>query len=384
MKRPLIVRLLLIALSFASVSTALSSVPDAALGLWYLFYSPVLISAISFGMRGALVGSVVAVFCLAAVLARIDVSLYLTATQVAQALTTPQVSLNDLETLVRQAGQVPAGSAMPVLTAADLDQMFQNLRGSAVGLGQSSLQLLATTKSLGMQLLSVALGVGLISLSSLMIGWQIDEARRRELRAYEEARTDLMTGLPNYRRLRERLETLLGRPGAAPERFCLMVLDIDHFKTINDTFGHLIGDGAIRYTADLLRESVRPTDLVARYGGDEFAVLLEGVGPADAGRIAERILASARAEPFLPGAGALSEVRLSIGIAVYPADGTRPEALVSAADEAMYRAKQAGGNRVMLAATSAAMQTVASVPANERTPDLDRGDNGQASVIPSL
>lgn len=359
--RKLLVRLLLIALSFASVAAGLSSVPDAALGLWYLFYSPVLISALSFGMRGAISGSAIALFCLLAILTRIDVSLYQTATQVGQTITNPQVSVTDVETIIREASRVPAGSAVPVISAADLERMLTDVRNGAVGLGQTSLQLLAATKSLGMQLVSVALGVGLISISSLVIGWQIDEGRRREVRSYEEARTDAMTGLPNYRRLRERLEMMLTHSAANAGQFTIIVVDIDRFKAINDTFGHLIGDGAIRYTADLLRENIRPSDLVARYGGDEFAILLEGVGPRDAERIGERILANAQSEPFLPGAGALAQIHLSIGVAIFPIDGNRAETLISAADDAMYRSKQAGGDQVVLAATSAAVQSAAPV-----------------------
>src|SRR5262245_36440191 len=141
----MIAGLLLIALSFTTVATGLSSVPDAALGLWYLFYSPVLISAISFGMRGAMVGSAIAVFCLAAVIARIDVSLYQTATQVSQALTSPQLSLTDLQSVIQQAGQVPSGSTMPVVSVGDLERFFIGVQGGAEGLGRGGMQLLATT-----------------------------------------------------------------------------------------------------------------------------------------------------------------------------------------------------------------------------------------------
>ncbi len=158
------------------------------------------------------------------------------------------------------------------------------------------------------------------------------------------ARHDPFTGLPNRLLFQERLQQALAdcrrRPGAA----AILCLDLDHFKAVNDRLGHAAGDLLIKICAARLAASVREIDTVARFGGDEFAVLQVGIEDlSDVQNLADRLLAEL-ARPFqLDGQEAL--VTTSIGIALVPADGDAPEALLQNADVALYRAKSEGGNR---------------------------------------
>jgi diguanylate cyclase (GGDEF)-like protein len=127
-------------------------------------------------------------------------------------------------------------------------------------------------------------------------------------------------------------------------------VDLDHFKAFNDRHGHPAGDAALSEVAALLRERVRGHDTVARLGGEEFAVLMVGAGPEAAYRTAERIRASVNAREFGPSALRLS---ISIGVATAPEHGCTPAELVREADRALYRAKAAGRNTIVVAAGEA-------------------------------
>lgn len=163
-----------------------------------------------------------------------------------------------------------------------------------------------------------------------------------ELKA--RARTDDLTSLPNFRAFRERIDAELERAERYPERFGILVLDLDRFKKYNDTYGHLAGNDALRRVAQAIRETVRTVDFPARYGGEEFAVVLPQVEEAALTAIAERIRANIEALPA-PQDGA--PVTVSIGAAVYPSDARDREALFQAADARLYEAKKAGRNRVI-------------------------------------
>lgn len=174
-----------------------------------------------------------------------------------------------------------------------------------------------------------------------------------ELKA--RARTDDLTGLPNFRAFRERIDAELERAGRYPERFGVLVLDLDRFKKYNDTFGHLAGNDALRRVAQALRETVRSVDFAARYGGEEFAVVLPQVDEAALAAIAERIRAGVEAAPAADGG---APVTVSIGAALYPDDGRDREALFHAADARLYEAKKAGRN-VVVGPTPQASQSAA-------------------------
>ena len=159
--------------------------------------------------------------------------------------------------------------------------------------------------------------------------------------------TDPLTGLANRRRLMAELEREVLRSGRLERPCAVIMLDVDHFKRFNDTYGHPAGDELLRRLADALRRLVREVDTPARYGGEEFMVILPETPLAQAAAIAERIRARVAEERISPdGDGEQVGVTVSIGLAGFPGDATSPESLIEAADDALYRAKESGRNRV--------------------------------------
>ncbi len=163
-----------------------------------------------------------------------------------------------------------------------------------------------------------------------------------ELKA--RARTDDLTSMPNFRAFRERIDVELDRASRYESRFGVLVLDLDRFKSYNDTYGHLAGNDALQRVARVIRETVRTVDFPARYGGEEFAVILPEIDAGSVAMIAERIRAAIESLPA-PAGGA--KVTVSIGGAIYPVDGANPESLFKTADERLYAAKEGGRNRVV-------------------------------------
>jgi len=155
--------------------------------------------------------------------------------------------------------------------------------------------------------------------------------------------TDSLTGLLNRRYLNDRLEEELLRSHRHGRLLSLLMVDIDGFKGYNDTFGHPIGDKALKATAESILRSVRSVDIASRYGGDEFVIILPETGKTLAVSIAER-LRSDVAELELPPGGLT--LTISIGIASYPEDGEISELLLENVDKALYLAKNRGGNRI--------------------------------------
>lgn len=168
-------------------------------------------------------------------------------------------------------------------------------------------------------------------------------------RANAEARrlavTDPLTGLYNVRYLTERLEEEIARAKRYRRELSLLMVDSDALKRVNDELGHSAGNELLVSLARTLRESVRATDLVARFGGDEFVVLQPETGLAAALATAERIRSAAYAAPDVAG----GERSVSVGVATYPVTAQDADELFSEADAALYRAKRAGKNRVVAA-----------------------------------
>jgi len=171
----------------------------------------------------------------------------------------------------------------------------------------------------------------------------VSEARTMALKMAHLAQHDFLTGLPNRVLLEERLYQAIGLARRHHKQVALLFLDLDHFKHINDSLGHAIGDQLLQSAADLLLTCVRTTDTVCRQGGDEFVILLTEIErPQDAAHVAEKMLA-AFAVPQLVGGHEL-HVTLSIGISVYPDDGINADSAMQNADTAMYHAKSSGCN----------------------------------------
>lgn len=173
----------------------------------------------------------------------------------------------------------------------------------------------------------------------------ITERRQLEQRLSFLADHDEMTGLPNRRRLREELERAVAFAQRYEQAGALLILDLDNFKQVNDTLGHHVGDSLVREVAGRLRGRLRATDVLARIGGDEFAVLLPQVNAAQAERVARDLVGTVGGGCHLVD-GAVVETSASLGVALYePGWEFDPEGLLMHADRAMYEAKNAGGNR---------------------------------------
>ncbi|RMG10783.1 MAG: diguanylate cyclase [Deltaproteobacteria bacterium] len=166
------------------------------------------------------------------------------------------------------------------------------------------------------------------------------------------ATTDGLTGLNNHRRFQELFETHLAAARRYGREVSLLLMDVDHFKSVNDTYGHPVGDKVLKGVAKVLAAQARDTDVVARYGGEEFAVVLPETGQEGAVVIANRIREEIARQVFSTELGPL-KVTLSIGVATCPVHGDQKQALVDRADQALYEAKRGGRNRVVVARAGA-------------------------------
>ncbi len=160
---------------------------------------------------------------------------------------------------------------------------------------------------------------------------------------------DPLTGLYNRRFMSESLRHLLARRARAKGELCLVLLDIDHFKQLNDTFGHDAGDTALCEVAAVLQANVRDGDVVCRYGGEEFLLVLPDEGLDNASRQAERICDAVRRVKVTFKKQRFGPLTLSAGVACAPLHGTASDVLLRAADAALYTAKNAGRDRVCVA-----------------------------------
>jgi len=181
-------------------------------------------------------------------------------------------------------------------------------------------------------------------LGAVGVSLDITELKRTQQQLFESAHRDRLTGLPNRLSLEQRLNAALETASLDDRRFALLYVDLDRFKTINDTLGHGVGDAVLREVASRLREALHPRDVIARPGGDEFIVLVPSVVDAgDADATAQRILRVLKTPLTVLGRELF--VTASVGAAIFPDHGRTAEAIVAHADAAMYRAKAMGGSR---------------------------------------
>ena len=214
---------------------------------------------------------------------------------------------------------------------ADLDAVRRDLAGVRRAL----------TRSRGAQLVEANENLVLAALEAQT---RVDHVRSDLDMLTEASQRDSLTGIPNRALMMDRLHTAIAYAARHRTRLALLFLDLDEFKSVNDTRGHAAGDFVLQQVAACLCALVRQSDTVSRLGGDEFLVLLHEVADrSDAGLVAAKILWSMRE----PGRFGDTDIHLtaSIGIAMYPEDGTNPAALIALADAAMYQAKQAGGGK---------------------------------------
>jgi diguanylate cyclase (GGDEF)-like protein/PAS domain S-box-containing protein len=171
----------------------------------------------------------------------------------------------------------------------------------------------------------------------------ISQRKQNEATIKQLAFFDHVTGLPNRVLFKDRLTMAVLGAGRNKERLALMMIDLDRFKDVNDTYGHAMGDALLRSVGDRLRVTLRSSDTVSRIGGDEYMVVLPGINElGDTATVANKIVAAFQ-EPFVV-TGREVRITASVGAAVYPDHGTTVDVLVERADAAMYRAKAMGRN----------------------------------------
>jgi two-component system cell cycle response regulator len=164
----------------------------------------------------------------------------------------------------------------------------------------------------------------------------------------EMAITDALTGLHNRRYMESHLATLVEQAQGRGKPLALLIVDIDFFKSINDTHGHDAGDDVLREFAIRLKKSIRGIDLACRYGGEEFVIVMPETDMAVAAVVAERIRRRIATEPFAVASGAAAvPVTISIGLAALAVADDSPAGILKRADQALYRAKRDGRNRVV-------------------------------------
>lgn len=164
---------------------------------------------------------------------------------------------------------------------------------------------------------------------------------------YQQATRDPLTGLSNRNYFRNELKKFVSLSARYNRALSVIMLDIDFFKKINDTYGHDVGDNVLKNVSEILMRHVRTHDVAARFGGEEFVMLLPETSLGGAVVVAERIRTAVENVDFNP-AGCRHNVTISIGVAEYLGDGTDVEEVIKKADEALYKAKSSGRNRVCM------------------------------------
>lgn len=175
---------------------------------------------------------------------------------------------------------------------------------------------------------------GIMGLTILILAAEVSEHKRADEHVHQLVVSDPLTGLANYRRLLDVLDLEIKRHNRTGRPFAVLLLDLDDLKKINDAYGHLVGSRALCRLADILRTHCREIDTAARYGGDEFVLVLPETAEEAAGHVAQRVSEALRNDAELP------RISVSIGAAIFPHDGKTTEELLNRADRALYREKR--------------------------------------------
>lgn len=190
---------------------------------------------------------------------------------------------------------------------------------------------------------------GMLNFAALVCGYLADAERSKTEQIKALVTLDSLTNLYNQREFTRRLNEEIAQAKRYAHSICLLIIDIDHFKTINDTYGHQVGNRVLQKISNTLRNSVRAVDCVARYGGDEIAIIGRINEFKGAQVLGERLRKSIEETPILSNpSGKDVRLTISIGVSVYPQDGSTPDDMISAADKALYTAKLLGRNYAML------------------------------------
>ena len=248
-----------------------------------------------------------------------------------------------LQTLnVPDAAAIPANAAYHLDARFDRENQYESRSVLTVpmlerpGVGLGVLQLINATDDAGD---IVAFSAEAEEIAAFLAAYSAAAIRNVQLSAHSV--NDHLTGAFNRRYVMRRLDEEISRTRRTGEPLSVALIDIDHFKTINDQHGHPAGDAVIRAVAQLLINQSRAYSVVARYGGDEFAIVLPSTTKAGAAGFAERMIRIVRTYPFPTG-----PVTLSIGVGTLPDDADSRDDLIAAADRSLYRAKREGRNRV--------------------------------------
>jgi diguanylate cyclase (GGDEF)-like protein len=174
---------------------------------------------------------------------------------------------------------------------------------------------------------------------------RLDESFQQKM--YDAALRDPLTKIYNKKYFLDQLQVEVSYAKRHRTKLSLIIFDLDHFKRINDTYGHVVGDHVLVQSSQYVQSLLRNEDVLARYGGEEFCIILRGIALSDAGVLAERVRVAIEGMTFTVDAVAL-RATTSVGVAEYDGTGEDPQRLVEAADAALYAAKNAGRNRVLL------------------------------------
>ena len=241
--------------------------------------------------------------------------------------------------LCSQARSLERTRQLPILALADADDNTRLLRGLEIGVNDYLMRPVDKNELLAR------------ARTQIRRRRYTDHLRDNVQNSIEMAITDALTGLHNRRYMESHLATLAEQNVARGKPLAVMILDIDFFKAVNDTYGHDAGDDVLREFATRIRRSIRGIDLACRYGGEEFVIVMPETDLNVAGKVAERVRRAIAAEPFTIEKGARRiEVTISIGLATLERKDEPVADVLKRADVALYRAKHDGRNRVVAAA----------------------------------